>query len=70
MVRNSDPSGISGTGRVLDGILFRNGKVVVCWLTYTCSINVYDSFEAFEAVHVNNHGDGANYIVWLDKDHE
>lgn len=68
MYRHKDLTGISGTGRVLDGVMFRNGRVVVSWLTYTHSINIYDSLEAFKSVHVDNHGEHANEIVWLDQD--
>lgn len=31
LVRKTDETGISGTGRVLDGVVFHNGQVVVCW---------------------------------------
>jgi hypothetical protein len=59
LYRRSDESGVSGTGRVLDGVVFHNGKVVVCWRTDLrgghSSIVVYDSWTAFEAVHVNPH---------------
>ena len=59
LYRCSDESGVSGTGRVLDGVIFHNGKVVVCWRTDLhgghSSIVIYDSWEAFEAVHVSPH---------------
>jgi len=67
MIRHIDSTGISGTGNVLEGVMFKNGKVVVSWLTYTSSTNIYDSLEAFLNVHVNNHGDNANEVVWLDE---
>ncbi len=31
LFRHVDESGISGTGRVLDGVIFHTGQVVVCW---------------------------------------
>jgi hypothetical protein len=31
MIRKNDESHVSGTGRVLDGVVFHNGKVVICW---------------------------------------
>jgi hypothetical protein len=32
MIRVNDIGGVSGTGHVLDGIKFSNGKVAVAWL--------------------------------------
>lgn len=59
LVRHADETGISGTGRVLDGVVFHNGKVVVCWRSDLhgghSSLIVYDSWEAFEHVHVVPH---------------
>jgi hypothetical protein len=33
LIRHVDESGISGTGRGLDGVIFHTGQVVVCWRT-------------------------------------
>lgn len=32
MIRVNDIGGVSGTGHVMDGIEFSNGKVAVAWL--------------------------------------
>ena len=57
--RRADETGISGTGRVLDGVVFHNGKVVVCWRSDLngghSSVVVYDTWEGFLAVHVLPH---------------
>ena len=57
--RRSDETGISGTGRVLDGVVFHNGKVVVCWRSDLhgghSSVVVYDTWDGFLAVHVAPH---------------
>ena len=62
LVRRADQAGISGTGRVLDGVVFHNGKVVICWRSDLraespgfSSVTVYDSWEAFLAIHVDPH---------------
>lgn len=62
LLRHADQTGISGTGRVLDGVVFHNGKVVVCWrsdlredLPGHTSLTVYDSWEGFVAIHVAPH---------------
>lgn len=67
--RKSDESGVSGTGRVLDGIVFHNGKVAICWRTenkhgYT-SVAVYDSFEAFKFIHIDSHPTNDTEIEFL-----
>ena len=62
--RFRDCSGISGTGRVLEGVLFPSGKVVVEWKGDHHSIGVYESIEEFFFVH--SHGDSAE-LVWIDE---
>jgi hypothetical protein len=69
LIRHVDESGISGTGRVLDGVIFHTGQVVICWRTdinvdtsgYS-SIAIYSSWEAFLAVHVQPHPPNATEI--------
>lgn len=69
MIRRVDESGVSGTGRVLDGVIFHTGQVVICWRTdldreqegYS-SIGVYASWEAFLHVHVRPHPPNAMEI--------
>lgn len=67
MVRTADESGVSGTGRVLDGVVWSNGKVTVQWRTENSSIAVYDSFETFEAIHITPHPDNGTVIEWADE---
>jgi len=62
LIRHIDESGISGTGRVLDGVIFHTGQVVVCWRSDIStekpgynSPGVYPSWEAFLQVHVRPH---------------
>ena len=71
LIRHSDESGVSGTGRVLDGVVFHTGQVVVCWRSdlnperqgYS-SLAIYPSWDAFEHVHVRPHAEGASEIVF------
>lgn len=77
VVRNGDESGVSGTGRILDGALFHNGKVAVCWRTDTdgtkygdSSIGIYDSFGAFRRIHIDSHPDNKTEIHWNQKTSE
>ena len=62
LIRHADETGISGTGRVLDGAVFHTGQVVVCWRTDLrmdkpgfSSLVIYHSWEAFLAIHVEPH---------------
>jgi hypothetical protein len=69
LIRSEDISGISGTGRVLDGVVFHTGQVVVCWRsdikedrTGYSSLSIYPSWEAFLHVHVTPHPEGAAQV--------
>ena len=73
IVRHGDESGVSGTGRVLDGILWANGWVNVMWRTDLdpmkkgmSSVTFFDSFRAFEDIHINSHPDNKTELVWVD----
>lgn len=73
LVRHMDETGVSGTGRVLDGVVFHTGQVVVCWRTDLnpdqpgfSSLAIYPSWEAFLHVHVHPHPDGAAEIHFFD----
>lgn len=68
-----DESGVSGTGRVLDGVVFHTGQVVVCWRsdvsadkTGYSSIAIYPSMEAFSAIHVDPHPPGTARVSFSD----
>ncbi len=76
VIRNADESGVSGTGRVLDGIVFHNGQVVVCWRGDLqarkegsqekgfSSVAVYPCWEAFKMIHVDAHPSNETEIVF------
>lgn len=70
LVRRNDESGVSGPGRVLDGIVFHNGQVVVCWRGDVndedgfSSLGVYPSWEAFKGVHIDPHPTNRAQVVF------
>lgn len=76
MVRRlADESGVSGTGHILDGVLWHTGQVAVCWRTDIAgaqhghtSIAIYPSFEAFYAIHVAAHPANRTGFDWPDGD--
>jgi hypothetical protein len=62
LVRDTDPSGISGTGIVAEGCLFTSGKVALNWRSEVPSTGVYDHIDDVRLVHGHN---GASHIEWL-----
>jgi hypothetical protein len=65
MIRNNDETGISGTGVVLEGIVFSNGKCAVTWLSDAPCVTVWDNFEQFRAKHIDSHPDNNTEIEWM-----
>lgn len=63
LVRESDPSGVSGTGIVAEGVEFSDGMAVLRWLREPYGLNVYLSVEDLLAVH--GHG-GKTWMHWID----
>lgn len=62
--RDTDVSGVSGTGRVAEGVEFTDGTVVIHWIAGEHrSTVVWADMAGPEAIH--GHG-GATQIVWED----
>jgi hypothetical protein len=67
LLRNEDPTGNSGTGRVAEGCLFSDGTAVVRWTNTVLGVHssvFYSSIEDAEKVH--GHG-GLTVIDWVDR---
>lgn len=71
--RHIDETGVSGTGRVLDGVVFHTGQVVICWRTDInqnkigfSSIAIYPSWDAFTSIHIEPHKNGAMEVVFKE----
>jgi hypothetical protein len=71
VVRRSDESGVSGTGRVLDGCVFHNGQVVICWrgdinseTSGYSSLAIYPCWEAFHTIHIGAHPENRTEVVF------
>ena len=60
LVRDEDPTGISGVGVVAEGVVFSDMTVVLRWFTKTRSTGFYDSIGDVEQIH--GHG-GRTRIV-------
>lgn len=61
--RIEDESGVSGCGRVAEGVVFANGKCALSWLTAHTSIAVYDNIETLDKIHGHN---GKTLVVMDD----
>lgn len=61
LMRRMDISGVSGTGLVAEGVVFKNGKTVLCWTRPPYAISVFDSTGEMMSVH--GHG-GSTELVW------
>jgi len=61
--RHTDVTGVSGTGRVADGVLWPDGTASLRWRGDRPSIVFWDRMA--DAEHVHGHV-GATRIVWLD----
>jgi hypothetical protein len=61
--RDTDATGISGTGKVAEGCVFSNGWCCMTWLTEITSCVWYPNIGAVEFIH--GHG-GLTRIVFYD----
>lgn len=65
LLRRQDETGVSGTGRVADGVQFTDGTCCLRWLTNVASTGAYLTIDAVREIHGHN---GATAIVWIDED--
>lgn len=63
--RNDDKPGVSGVGRVLEGVLTESGRVIVEWIHPYKTIGIYDSLEQFVALHVQL--PHVSQMIWIDE---
>jgi len=61
--RLEDASGVSGCGKVAEGVIFSDGRVALEWLSDHASTNLYNSIEDVE--HIHGHS-GRTKIVFED----
>jgi hypothetical protein len=68
VLRRGDESGVSGTGVVLEGVLFSSGKCVINWMTkdHPGSLTFFDSFDNFKEIHIDSHPGNHVLIFWSD----
>jgi len=61
--RVKDVSGVSGTGRVAEGVVFDDNSAVLRWLTKLASTAVYSNME--HLIQIHSHG-GDTKITYAD----
>lgn len=61
--RTEDISGISGTGRVAEGVIFQDRKVALHWLGDISSVIIYDNLGDVEKIHGH---DGSTTVEMVD----
>ena len=49
--RTTDESGISGTGKIAQGVIFDNGRVALTWLSEHPSVSMYDNIGDVRIIH-------------------
>ena len=64
LYRDSDDTGISGTGVVAEGVVFTDGTAVMRWVSEHTSTAVYRTVKDIETIHGHN---GATKLVWIDE---
>jgi hypothetical protein len=57
--RSEDPSGVSGTGEVAQGVVFPDGTAVMKWGRDRCSLGVYRDIEDVEYIHGHQRAGGS-----------
>lgn len=61
--RHEDETGISGTGRIAEGIVFSDGCAVLRWLSAVSTTVVFDNLDAVRSIHGH---DGRTEIIFED----
>lgn len=61
--RMEDESGVSGTGIVMEGCEFSDGKCAGTWYSHLGTATIYDSIKVVMALHGH---EGKARLVWID----
>lgn len=64
--RHADPSGLSGTGIVAEGVEFSDGSVVMRWTSTWPTSTVFHGLGGIESVRAIHGHAGQTEIIWLD----
>ncbi len=62
--RKEDESGVSGEGRIAEGVEFSDGTCSLRWLTHTACTGFYQNIKQLDMIH--GHA-GKTIVVWHDE---
>lgn len=62
--RNIDQTGVSGTGKVLHGVILPSGRVMSEWRAPLASLGIYQSLAEFRKIHVESHPNCGKVVVY------
>jgi len=65
--RPTDSTGVSGTGIVIEGCLFSNGKVAYAWTSDLKTMTWADSMEDLKEI-VTHKRTNDTKIIWIDEE--
>lgn len=65
VMRDTDPTGVSGIGHICDGVLFDSGFCAIAWLGKRPSYVIWPDIADAEFVHGHG-GAGHTRIEWID----
>jgi len=70
--RQSDESGVSGDGVIIEGVSLATGQCVIHWLypLPAGAIAIFNSFDDFLKVHIHPHPSNKSIITWEDGEQE
>lgn len=61
--RDEDATGVSGTGIVVEGVMFSDGSAAYRWMTKYSTICIAQEMEIIYQVHLH---EGKTRVVWID----
>lgn len=64
--RGHDESGISGTGKVMEGVIFSDGRVALQWMSTPRSFVMWDRFEDMWTINIASHPSNATVVHFSD----
>lgn len=68
VIRTADVSGVSGTGKIAEGVVFEHGQCVLRWCTTKApnSFVFFNSHADFLVIHCYSHPGNGTKIVYSD----
>ena len=72
IARQSDETGISGVGVVIEGVVLATGQAIIHWLTPAPrgALAIFDSMDDFIKIHIRPHPGNASILTWDDGEQE